>query len=208
MKVNNTLLRYSRQLHIYLSVVLLVLLVFFSITGITLNHPNWVNKVQVTEHTSILPAFLAANKTPTEISQPNNSREITSRVNTSQVNIVQAIEKHLAINLQHASIENEDEQWFIDLQIPGESYQLTFDSTTAQLITEHTYYGLIAKLNDLHKGRHAHTLWKNIIDISGVLVVLFSLTGLLLLLPNKKKLAPTVWFGIVSSVVLVVSAMH
>ncbi|MDR2212399.1 MAG: PepSY-associated TM helix domain-containing protein, partial [Pseudomonadales bacterium] len=38
MAINRTLLQWSRTIHIYLSIALLTSLVFFALTGITLNH--------------------------------------------------------------------------------------------------------------------------------------------------------------------------
>ena len=38
MAINRNLVNWSRTIHVYLSIALLIVLVFFSITGITLNH--------------------------------------------------------------------------------------------------------------------------------------------------------------------------
>jgi len=44
-----------------------------------------------------------------------------------------------------------------------------------------TRNGLVAVLNDLHKGRDSGRGWSVVIDVSAVLLTLVSLTGLLLL---------------------------
>ena len=38
MEINRNLVNWSRAVHVYLSIALLIILIFFSITGITLNH--------------------------------------------------------------------------------------------------------------------------------------------------------------------------
>lgn len=47
--------------------------------------------------------------------------------------------------------------------------------------------GLVAVMNDLHKGRDSGTGWSWIIDISAVFLILISLSGLILLCFLKKK---------------------
>jgi len=186
MKVNSHLLRWSRQIHIYLSVVLLILLVFFGVTGITLNHNEWVSSPVNTETT------ININHWPKE--QTNKQQALLF------------LQPLLAFPLYKTQIEFEDELILLDWQLAGESYQVEFDVERSQAIVFHTHYGLLAKLNDIHKGRHTRVIWNAIIDISGGLVVLFSLTGFILLIPNKKKLKPTLIIGIASSVVLLATA--
>jgi hypothetical protein len=43
-----------------------------------------------------------------------------------------------------------------------------------------------AKLNDLHKGRNSGGLWSFIIDLSAFLMIVFSITGLLLALAQRR----------------------
>ena len=48
-------------------------------------------------------------------------------------------------------------------------------------------HGLVAVLNDLHKGRDTGTAWSVVIDVSAVLMTFISLTGLVLLLYLKRR---------------------
>ncbi|TAH14337.1 MAG: peptidase, partial [Sphingobacteriia bacterium] len=50
-----------------------------------------------------------------------------------------------------------------------------------------TNAGLIAFFNDLHKGRDSGKSWSWVIDISAILLVIVSLTGLILILYIKRK---------------------
>lgn len=191
MKVNSHLLRWSRQIHIYLSVLLLVLLVFFGVTGITLNHNNWVSDPVVNE----------------TIVNINNwtGNELLGQTNAQQLLVV--LQSQLGFPLDETQIEFESDLVLLDWQLAGESYQVEFEPELSQAIVFHTDYGLLAKLNDIHKGRHTNAIWNAVIDISGALVVLFSLTGFVLLMPNKKKLRPTLILGVISSSALLITAV-
>ena len=46
MQINKNTLSLSRLIHVYVSMALLTLLLFFSVTGITLNHPEWFSENQ------------------------------------------------------------------------------------------------------------------------------------------------------------------
>jgi hypothetical protein len=48
--------------------------------------------------------------------------------------------------------------------------------------------GLVALLNDLHKGRDSGKAWGVVIDLSAVLMVLVSLSGLILVFYLQKRL--------------------
>ena len=46
MKPSRKTLNLARLIHVYVSMALLTLLLFFSVTGITLNHPEWFSSHQ------------------------------------------------------------------------------------------------------------------------------------------------------------------
>ena len=63
-------------------------------------------------------------------------------------------------------------------------------------------YGLIAKLNDLHKARDTETLWIWLLDIASILLVIFSLAGLVLLLPNTYRLKRVAGYTLVAGILI------
>lgn len=201
MKVNATVLRWSRQLHIYLSVLLLALLVFFGITGVTLNHNDWVSSPVMSESTVHIKQLSEALFVGTSIV---NVHDDSKKLNEQK--ILALLQEQLGFPVNKTQVEFEDDLILLDWQLAGESYQVEFSTEISSAQVFHTDYGLIAKLNDIHKGRHTSAVWSAVIDISGFLVVLFSFTGLILLLPNKKKLRPTIIVGVVSSCVLLMTA--
>jgi hypothetical protein len=205
MKVNATVLRWSRQLHIYLSVLLLVLLVFFGITGVTLNHNDWVSAPVIKESTIHIQPWSEA----LSVDNASANGSISVNGNPQKLNeqkVLALLQAQLDFPVDKTQVEFEDDLILLDWQLAGESYQVEFTSELSTALVFHTDYGLLAKLNDIHKGRHTSVVWSAVIDISGFLVVLFSFTGLILLLPNKKKLRPTIIVGVVSSCVLLMTA--
>lgn len=74
----------------------------------------------------------------------------------------------------------------MDFKGPGYNASVFVDVTSEMVEVETTNYGVIALLNDLHKGRNSGEVWKWFIDITALLMIFFVLTGVCLLLPKKK----------------------
>lgn len=174
MTINRQLLSVSRTVHVYLSVVLLLVLIFFSITGITLN--NAAVMTATPEVTTIMLEELPA--------LPRNE---DNQIAVSP-QLEQFLRNELGIRLSHTSVSYEEEFLILDYQAPGKSVLVEIDQELNQAMVESTRFGLIAVLNDLHKGRHTDVIVSWLIDISGVIFVVFSLAGFVLLLPNKRRL--------------------
>lgn len=174
MMVHRSLLSASRTIHVYLSLALLLMLVFFAITGITLNNPDRFTSEATTETATLnAPPDLPRNDDDQIIESPE---------------LAAWLRQQFGIRLELATVSHEDDFLVIDYQAPGSVTVLEIDQTLDEAVVEHTDYGVVSMLNDLHKGRHADVLWSWLIDISGVLTVLFSLAGLVLLLPNQRRL--------------------
>ena len=184
MKVNKTLWRWSRLLHIYAAVALLFLLCFFSLTGITLNHPDWfVGEAVEQELEFKLEGFeyqQGLNFNPTQIQQ---------------------IEQQLNASFKQLKFEHDGDVVFIDAQMPGGFVSGELDLSNGQVLASSTSFGTWAWLNDLHKGRHTNFIWKLLLDFSSVLILLFCISGLILLLPNRRYLKPATYLGIATAAV-------
>ncbi len=188
MKVNKTLWRWSRLLHIYAAVALLLLLLFFAFTGITLNHPNWfVGEAQEREIEFQLDAYNAeqgAQFSPNQIGQ---------------------IEQALGLSFSQLKIEDDGEVLFFDAQMPGGFASGELELESGLITASRSDFGVWAWMNDLHKGRHTGLAWKLLLDVSSVLILLFSLSGLILLLPNRRYLKPAVYLGFLTAAVCTVA---
>ena len=62
--------------------------------------------------------------------------------------------------------------------------------------------GIVGIMNDLHKGRDTGSKWQWVIDISAVLLVLVSLTGMILILYIKRKKWSGLFIAIAGAILL------
>ena len=173
MAINRHLLNWSRTIHVYLSIVLLIVLVFFSITGITLNNASSMTGS-------------AFSQSYTLDALPDLPRDGDDKIFASD-ELESFLRKETGIRLQHSTLSYEDEFLIVDYQAPGKAILVEIDQDFNEAFVEQTNFGLIAVLNDLHKGRHVDLIWSWLIDISAIVIVLFSMAGFVLLIPNKRR---------------------
>ncbi|WP_420640017.1 PepSY-associated TM helix domain-containing protein [Candidatus Poriferisocius sp.] len=156
---------WARRLHVYTSMIALLLVLFFGITGITLNHPEWTfgDDVSVTTHGGEFP-FPA----------------------TSEDRVVQFLAIAEYVRNDHGVVGSVDSYDVVDGQgsiafkNPGYSADLFFDPGNNTYELTITQQGFVAVMNDLHKGRDSGSLWKWVIDISAGFLVAISITGLMM----------------------------
>lgn len=189
---NKTLQTWSRKIHIYSSVSLLVSMLFFAITGLTLNRPElYVSDPQVKECAVPVPSeilhTLQADQKQFETDivtwsqQTANLRGIQSPVSSYiRFDNDELIEGEIEFDYKSAGY---DASVFVDLH----------ESIAEFRVTD---YGTVAWLNDLHKGRNTGSAWHWFIDIASIVMVLFVITGLIILFPKKKTLGTaTKWLS-------------
>ena len=164
---------FSRWLHLYLSMLSFVVVLFFSVTGITLNHADWFDGQQVEKKRSgTLPAAW--------VNVPD-----TAKIN--KLAVVEFLRSKYKIKGAVVDFLVEDDHCSLSFKGPGYSAdafinrkQGTFELTEVRL-------GLVAVLNDLHKGRDSGPGWSWLIDVSAGFLVVVSLSGLAMLFFLKNK---------------------
>lgn len=173
MQINKSTLSFSRLIHVYVSMALLSLLLFFSVTGITLNHPEWFrdSKADVVERALMIDLSMIKNPplTPLQI-----------------VNVSTAIEQKLSVSLNNTILESSQDELFFSIKRAGKNTAITLDLVSGELFFEETDYGWWALMNDLHKGRNTSVFWGWIIDITSLLCILFALSGFILAMPQRR----------------------
>lgn len=112
------------------------------------------------------------------------------------------LKREFAVRLDHATVSYEDEFLVIDYQAPGKATIIEIDQELGEAFIETTHFGLIAVLNDLHKGRHVDIVLSWLIDVSAVILILFSLAGFILLLPNKRRFKRVFFYSGMSVLIL------
>ncbi len=180
----------------------LAIVLFFSATGITLNHPDWffasAERSQQLEG-QINPLWLkvsvSAGPDAAEAADaPDLSREV------SKLDVVEYLRRSHGIAGALAEFRVDDQECLVAFKGPGYAADAFIDRATGRYKLTQTYHGLIAVLNDLHKGRDTGPIWSVVIDVSAVLITIVSLTGLVLLFYLKLRRVPGVIVALVGAV--------
>ncbi len=66
--------------------------------------------------------------------------------------------------------------------------------------------GILGVMNDLHKGRDTKSSWNWLIDVSAIVLIFISLSGLVLQLVLRRRRRSTVIAAIVGAVILFMAA--
>jgi hypothetical protein len=174
----------SRWLHIYLSMVSFAIVLFFSVTGLTLNHPIWFggDKQVVTK-----------NKGTMNVDWVNSPD--TNKI--AKLEIVEFLRKTYQVKGAVNEFRIDDSEVSVSLKGPAYSCDAFIDRETGKYEVSEIKMGIVAVMNDLHKGRDSGSGWSWIIDISAVFLVVISLSGLILLCFIKKKRVAGLVTGIV-----------
>jgi len=157
-----------RWLHIYTSMVSLMVVLFFAATGVTLNHPDWLAGERTEEVSGTLPPSWKTAK---------------------GIDWLVVAEHLRAANGVHGTVADrreDDREGSLTFRAPGYSADAFIDVHTGSYKLTTSYQGAIGVINDLHRGRDAGSAWAWLIDVAGVFLVFLSLTGLGLLFYLKK----------------------
>jgi hypothetical protein len=163
----------SRWLHIYLSMVSFIIVLFFAVTGFTLNHADWFgNKPLIKKHSGRMNLKWVKTKDTSAI---------------DKLNIVEFLRKTNGITGKVSDFRIDDGDVSVSFNGPGYAADTYIDRNTGEYKITETRFGLVAILNDLHKGRDAGKSWGIVIDITAILMTMISLTGIIMLCFIKKK---------------------
>lgn len=167
-----------RVLHSYTSMAMLLIMLFFTVTGITLNHRDWFSSVDE----PIRQRF----ELPTPF-QDETAWEESPIEQGNRVRLWLKDEYSVLGNKVSFEWEADERLMVIDVKRPGGYSLAEIDLDAAEVFLEKQSYGTVAVLNDLHMGRYSGVLWSLFIDLSAVAMLLFTLTGFWLVLPQKKR---------------------
>ncbi|MCZ2487217.1 PepSY-associated TM helix domain-containing protein [Aquirufa antheringensis] len=164
---------WSRWLHIYLSMFSFIIVLFFSVTGLTLNHVDWFPESTVV---SELKGSVKAGWV-----------SVADTAKIPKLDIVEQLRANHSIKGQLNDFRIDEEEISISFQGPGYTADFFVNRTDGKYELTETKMGIIAVINDLHKGRDTGKSWSWVIDFSAIFMIVISLTGLILLLFLKKK---------------------
>ena len=161
-----------RVIHSYSSMLVLVLLLFFAITGITLNHPDllYSNAGQLSSQQVLtIPEQLRYSSLPE--SGPQQAKI------AAQFRDWLSQEHQLKASVFSYTFEIDDMLLELDFKRPAGYATVMVDFSTGMAELDMEFGGYLALLNDLHKGRNAGTSWILLIDLTAIACIVFALTG-------------------------------
>jgi hypothetical protein len=151
------------------------ILLFFAGTGLTLNHAEWFEgQRNMVRYQGTLDAAWVKAPDPKTVAQDK---------------IVAYLRRVHGIKGAVSDVHLDEAQCEVLFRGPGYEADASIDRQTGKYDVTESRFGLVAVLNDLHKGRDTGGKWSAVIDFSAVLMTLVSLTGLtLILFLNKRRL--------------------
>ncbi len=196
-----------RQFHTWhwmSSAICLVGMILFAVTGITLNHAASIegDPVVVSLERELPEGLLGELSSVPAGAGPDTPIPAA---------LSEWLGEELDISLRGRTPEWSEMELYVPLPRAGGDGWIAIDRNTGSVLYEDTDRGLIAYLNDLHKGRDTGPAWSWFIDIFAAACVIFSLTGLLLLQLHAKKRRstwPIVGAGVIIPLFLMIFLMH
>jgi len=193
----------TRWLHIYVSMFAFTVVLFFSVTGLTLNHADWFfggyERHVPAEGELDLRWLIVAP----EDGGGENGDASDGAGSLARLEVVEHLRRVHGVRGALSEFSADQTQCVVVFKGPGYSADAFIDRQTGKYQVMQTWHGLVAVLNDLHKGRDTGAVWSWVIDVSAILTAFISITGLILLLYIKRRRAPGLILAVVGTVVVI-----
>ena len=164
--------KWSRALHIYLSMLGLVMILFFAATGFILNHDDWFGLAtsQTTQSEGQVPVALLAAP--------------------DKLGLVEKLRADFRVAGALDSFDVQEDQLSLAFKSPARRVEVSVDRKTGHVALTRESHGAVARLADLHKGTDAGPAWRLVIDLTALMLVISCVTGIVLwlLVPKWRPL--------------------
>ncbi len=163
---------WTRTIHIYVSMLGLLAVIFFSVTGIMLNHEEWFGF-----------------ETPRIVNKEGTLPEAMNR-EPDKLAIVEKLRKDFGATGALDSFEVEDDRLMVVFKSPARRTEATLLRADGHAEVSLETHGFNGRLAELHRGTDAGVGWRWVIDGTAVVLLITSLTGLMLwcLVPKWRPL--------------------
>lgn len=193
-----------RWIHIYLSMFGLAAVLFFGVTGVTLNHPEWFGESErrVAVQGQMKPEWLHLDQPAGRIAgDDDESRRV------AKLEVVEHLRKTHGVRGAVSEFRADAAECTVTFKGPGYAADAYIDRSTGRYELTQTMHGFVAVINDLHKGRDTGTAWSVVIDASAIVLVVISFSGLVLLFYLKRKRIPGLLVAVGGTAVVVAVVM-
>jgi hypothetical protein len=160
--------KWARDIHIYLSLFGLVLLLFFAVTGFMMNHSDWfdLDSTQTGNYTAKLPLPMIAAQ--------------------DKLAIVEELRKDAAVTGFLDSYAVQGASIFLTFKSPGRQFDIEITRATGEAQITYEWHGLADRITELHRGIDAGPVWRLVIDATSILLIITITTGVTLWLMIPK----------------------
>lgn len=179
-----------RWLHTYVSMLGLGALLFFSVTGLTLNHPDWTfggRRRESTFRGRVDPGWL-------QLGADGKSAD--------PLRVVEALRRQQGIPGLVDDVRDEDTVLNLAFKGPGSTADVTLQRGSGEYEATLVLEGPVALLNDLHKARHTGPAWGLLIDLAAGLLTVVSISGLWLLVYVRRRRRSGLWIGVLGAILI------
>jgi uncharacterized protein len=156
----------AQWLHSQVSAASFVVVLFFALTGLTLNHPAWFAG---TQRTTVYRSALDP-----EWMNPSGLSDV------AKLDIVEELRSAHGVRGQVGDFQIDQEHCRVSFAAPGYSATAVIDRRTGAYELTVVRKGLEALVKDLHSGRGGGPVWSVVIDFFAALLAIGSVTGLAL----------------------------
>lgn len=168
--------------------IALLIVLFFGVSGITANHPEWT-----------------LGDGPTTTSKSGTMTfDVAPDGTVDYLKVSEYLRDRYGISAEVGDYGTTGGTGTISYRAPGYAADATFDTDTGAYRITIEQQGLLGIMNDLHKGRDANSSWKWAIDAAGAFLVVIALSGLVLQLVLRRRRRSALIVAGVGSVVALV----
>jgi len=164
-----------RHWHGYLSAFAFLALIFFSASGIVLNHPDWLG-----EDTGA-PQTVAAKL-------PADAVAAARQAKAAGPALAALAAAHMPIVGAYSSADIDSRQAFLRFEGVKGSSDVTIDLRNADATARVHRADMLTVMDDLHRGKNVGKVWQWVIDLSGAVFLLLSLVGYVLFFTLRFRL--------------------
>jgi hypothetical protein len=181
--------RLCRMLHAYLSAFAFLALIFFALTGLLLDHPDWLQgkahdrDLKLTLPPAVLAAAQGAHDPSAALAQAVGAR----------VHLIGA----------YKSGDIDDGQANIRLEGAKGSSTLMVDMKTGEADVTVERATAVSVIEDLHRGKNAGPAWRLVIDLAAIVILALSVIGYVLFFSLRFRLRTSLVLTAVSLGVMV-----
>jgi hypothetical protein len=190
-----------RSLHIYSAMPVLLLMIFFAITGLFLNNPAW-ESTQSKKQTLQLegPSWL------------ENINDWDENYLQHGLKMLQWLDVNHSVSGTKFEIEwdDYDRLLILTLDSPAGNTVVEVFVTEQKIQVEQREYSLLSMLNNVHRVKHTTGYWSYMSDLSAIAMLIFCLSGFWLAAVNHMQKKPSMYLFTGGSLVFifVIYLMH